>query len=493
MKKLTRTTMQQKAVHTTAHAIGVKVAAGALAAVIAGGGAIAASRQQSAGQASASNVREAASVSDAVDTGETAGDSVQAVTNAAKPVANSAKPSGNRAKSAANSAKSAQPGTNKPVTNAAQQIYDVTVSVSNATESVTRTSETNLTQSDSNTNHSHTNANQSGTNSAEANGAQQVTDSGESTTERSYTVHYDHSIYEDIINDVTEDYASSTGPVDGLGNAYGFYDINADGMDELIVSDVYTDEDGSLSLSTVCGIYTVIGDSPVVIAEGWSRNRYYIYEDALILNEGSSGADSSSSEVLRMRKDGSLQLTDLSSEDLGEQIEVEYILLEREEQSAGYSAPVDEEADPAYSGADVEEETDDSWTGEDADIPYAGFDPDNLSFEEILSELDRVSQMSAEAYEATPDYYDERYTYLGEGILPYLIYRDVDIYTLEFFHREYDIDGDGEDELLFGRGISPFHVELIAVYNQGEKPITGEDLAQFSLPNDADADVPAWE
>ncbi len=71
----------------------------------------------------------------------------------------------------------------------------------------------------------------------------------------------DHRVYDNIIEEFTAAYASS-GYVEGFGNAYAFYDLNADGVDELVISDVYTDESGQVSANTICQLYTVINGAP---------------------------------------------------------------------------------------------------------------------------------------------------------------------------------------------------------------------------------------
>lgn len=276
----------------------------------------------------------------------------------------------------------------------------------------------------------------------------------------------DHSIYDGILADFERRFQNQEGFADGRGNAYGYYDLNGDGRDELLIADTYTDETGALKVYTVCGIYAVVGEEPMQIAEGWSRNTYTIYEDGLILNVGSSGQLAGTTvDVLQLNGSGELEKTIISPDDLGKEAQIAYTQLQQEETTWDHSLD---------------------------DVPYEGFDENNLSFEEILSELENASKMPLGEYDALPEHYNEKYSYLGNGMIWLLLHREFNAYTYDFYYREYDIDNDGENELLFARGISPSRVEPLAIYNLGEEPITGDLLYNYSFPNDANSDYPQW-
>ena len=121
-------------------------------------------------------------------------------------------------------------------------------------------------------------------------------------------------------------------PTDGLGNAYGYYDLNADGQDELLIAETYIDEAGELEVWAVFGIYTVIHGEPVQIAEGWSRNTYTVYENGLILNIGSNSAFSTDVNVLKLNSAGELEVTDIptdiSGDALGNEVQIAYTQLQ---------------------------------------------------------------------------------------------------------------------------------------------------------------------
>lgn len=52
-------------------------------------------------------------------------------------------------------------------------------------------------------------------------------------------------------------------------------------------------------------MYTLHDDKPVLLIEGWARNRYYLLNDGTIYNEGSSGAAYTSFGIYRISEDGS--------------------------------------------------------------------------------------------------------------------------------------------------------------------------------------------
>ncbi len=70
---------------------------------------------------------------------------------------------------------------------------------------------------------------------------------------------------------------------------YCYLDLDKDGKEELIIGDP-NEYRGD---TTIYGIYTVRDGQVRRTVDGWDRNRYYLCEDGLIANEGSSGAANS--------------------------------------------------------------------------------------------------------------------------------------------------------------------------------------------------------
>lgn len=82
---------------------------------------------------------------------------------------------------------------------------------------------------------------------------------------------------------------------------YTFYDVDGNGIDELIIVDTGEKEWHNRILL----MYTLHDDKPALLADGWARNRYYLLNDGTIYNEGSSGAAYTSFGTYRIAEDGS--------------------------------------------------------------------------------------------------------------------------------------------------------------------------------------------
>ena len=75
--------------------------------------------------------------------------------------------------------------------------------------------------------------------------------------------------------------------IDNVG--YAYYDVNNDGIDELLIGEI---AEGDLK-GTVYDIYTMVDRKPVHVLSGSGRDRYYALEYGMIVNEKSGGADDS--------------------------------------------------------------------------------------------------------------------------------------------------------------------------------------------------------
>jgi hypothetical protein len=83
-------------------------------------------------------------------------------------------------------------------------------------------------------------------------------------------------------------------PLNRIG--YIFYDVNADGIDELLVGEII---DGDWK-GVIYDIYTIVNRSPKHVISGGSRNRYYVCDRTFICNEYSSGAMESGMRVYNL-------------------------------------------------------------------------------------------------------------------------------------------------------------------------------------------------
>lgn len=67
---------------------------------------------------------------------------------------------------------------------------------------------------------------------------------------------------------------------------YKYYDINKDGIDELLVGEI---AEGNWK-GIIYDIYTMVNRKPVHVISGGARNRFFVCNNAFLCNEYSSGA-----------------------------------------------------------------------------------------------------------------------------------------------------------------------------------------------------------
>ena len=97
------------------------------------------------------------------------------------------------------------------------------------------------------------------------------------------------------------------------GIGYMFYDVDGNGIEELIIADML-DDDGGPWDNRILLMYSLADDKPALVIDGWARNRYYLLNDNTIYHEGSGGAAYSVFATFRMAEDGiSLEVIDYYS------------------------------------------------------------------------------------------------------------------------------------------------------------------------------------
>lgn len=69
---------------------------------------------------------------------------------------------------------------------------------------------------------------------------------------------------------------------------YAYYDINKDGVDELLLT---AGRESDNKIEQILGIMTMIDGKPATVCSGWARNSCTITNDGQIINYGSGGAD----------------------------------------------------------------------------------------------------------------------------------------------------------------------------------------------------------
>ena len=117
------------------------------------------------------------------------------------------------------------------------------------------------------------------------------------------------------------------------GVGYTIKDINEDGIQELLITEV-SDRGQTLYFGErILALYTIENNEARFVTGGWARNRYYLLTDGQIYNEGSSGADDSSFETYRLIENSSvleqIESKDSKSADFEQQYEEKEKLIEK--------------------------------------------------------------------------------------------------------------------------------------------------------------------
>lgn len=113
----------------------------------------------------------------------------------------------------------------------------------------------------------------------------------------------------------TDDIFDSTGLWEaGMGSStdealarigYTFYDVDGNGIEELIIVDTRYHDGGPEEWDNrILLMYSLSDDKPVLLIAGVVRGRYYLLDDNTIYHEGSDGAAYSVCATYRMAKDG---------------------------------------------------------------------------------------------------------------------------------------------------------------------------------------------
>ena len=84
------------------------------------------------------------------------------------------------------------------------------------------------------------------------------------------------------------------------GIGYCFYDVDGNGIEELIIAD--TGPEGWNN--RILLMYSLADGKPVLVIDGWARNRYYLLNDGTFYNEGSSSASCTTFATYRMDEKG---------------------------------------------------------------------------------------------------------------------------------------------------------------------------------------------
>ena len=101
-------------------------------------------------------------------------------------------------------------------------------------------------------------------------------------------------------------------------------------------------------------------------------------------------------------------------------------------------------------------------------------------FDSILTGMQEALTMSTEDYDSNKEYYDSVYGHWGDGVPWMIMHRQAGDYTMCIWNTYLDIDGDGQDELCIGRGVSPSNAEPIVIYKPNGEAIYGDAVYAYN-------------
>lgn len=119
------------------------------------------------------------------------------------------------------------------------------------------------------------------------------------------------------------------------------------------------------------------------------------------------------------------------------------------------------------------------------DIPWQAFDLPKIPvsepfFDSVLVGMQEALTMSTEDYDSNKEYYDSVYGHWGEGVPWMIMHRQAGDYTMCIWNTYLDIDGDGQNELCIGRGVSPSNAEPIVIYKPNGEAIYGDAVYAYT-------------
>ena len=214
---------------------------------------------------------------------------------------------------------------------------------------------------------------------------------------------------------------------------YAYVDLDGNGMEELLIG---FGRDGNIE---IVDMYGFDGDMAVQLIDEptlGDRSRLTLYADGTLNFYGSSSATESSRAYLKV--------------DGGSLIE-------------------------AYA-TDAQEMTDIPWQV----FVLSDMAISQVSFDSILTDIQTVLMIAVADYDANMERFDAQYAHLGEGALWMLLHRQAGDHTMCIWNTYLDVDGDGQNELCVGRGMTADYVAPIMIYKANGEVICGDALFAYS-------------
>ncbi|MBR5125714.1 MAG: sigma-70 family RNA polymerase sigma factor [Oscillospiraceae bacterium] len=105
-------------------------------------------------------------------------------------------------------------------------------------------------------------------------------------------------------------------------------------------------------------------------------------------------------------------------------------------------------------------------------------------FNELITSVRDALDVPTEEYDSRMEYFDEQYAHLGKGVMWMLMHRQAGDDTMRIWVGYLDVDEDGREELILGRGLKAKSTEPIAIYTADGSVIFGDAVWSYdcSLP-----------
>lgn len=214
---------------------------------------------------------------------------------------------------------------------------------------------------------------------------------------------------------------------------YAYVDLDGYGMEELLIG---FGRDGDIE---IVDMYGFDGDMAVQLIDEptlGDRSRLTLYADGTLYFYGSSSAFESTRAYLKV--------------DGGSLIEAH--------------------------ATDAQEMTDIPWQV----FVLSDMAISQVSFDSILTDIQTVLMIAVADYDANMERFDAQYAHLGEGALWMLLHRQAGDHTMCIWNTYLDVDGDGQNELCVGRGMTADYAAPIMIYKTNGEVICGDALFAYS-------------
>ena len=247
---------------------------------------------------------------------------------------------------------------------------------------------------------------------------------------------------------------------------YAYFDIDKNGVDELLIGS------GPEGYVSIVDLYGFDGAQAVQLIDEptlGDRSQLTLMEDGSLYLYGSGGAAAGSHTLWRI--DGSGSALDTVFE---------------------YSFDFNDGYDGIYhgsGGSTVTEAEFNQMMGAYravGDIPWQRLgDPENTpsaSFDSILTDMQTALTVSTQDYDSNMEYYDTLYAHFGPGAMWELMHRQSGDYTMCIWYAYQDMDGDGREDLVIGRGLSPSNLHPIRIFTDNGDVIYGDAIYTYTEP-----------